>query len=379
MIVFTGSDWCGWSIRLAYDVFLQKDFRARAEGRYVLVYVDFPRKPENKAKVQDAHRNQELNRKFHVRGYPTVILTDAEGRPFGSLGYDEGGVDGFLTRVGRWQTVRIERDNVFREIDSAEGQARLHLQAATLFGVTHQTAEAAKYIDAALAYQPKNQELREELAGIAAALHGAGAGTGFVVATGGLVLTNHHVIERAKKVVVQIPERKEPISAKVIASDKRRDLALLKLDLPADVTLAPIPVARRTVGRGAKVAAFGFPVSGAVGSGLKLTTGIVSAEPDDSTRGMLLLDCRINPGNSGGPLCDVRGNVVGVVTAKSVGGYGVESFGMALPSDVVHAFLSEHLPKDQKVAPPVRAKKVLEWDEIDAQVKASVLLIVHAQ
>jgi S1-C subfamily serine protease len=376
-----------------------------------------------------------------------------------------------LTRVGRWQTVRIDRDNAFREIDSAEGQARLkaiekalallremklwmyygpafqkwlplaqkadprnesavpeslfevswllrfvgtdpgqlkpkqvaeivaeleawkkahpfkdpdraamlHLQAATLLGVTHQTAEAAKYIDAALAYQPKNQELREELAGIAAALRGVGAGTGFVVATGGLVLTNRHVIEGAKKVAVQIPERKEPVAAKVIASDSRRDLALLKLDLPADLTLAPIPVARRTVGRGAKVGAFGFPVTGAGGSGLKLTTGIISAEPDDSTRGMLLLDCRINPGNSGGPLCDVRGNVVGVVTAKSVGGYGVESFGMALPSDVVHGFLSEHLPQGQKLAPPVRAKKVLEWDEIDAQVKASVLLIVHAQ
>jgi hypothetical protein len=50
MIVFSGSDWCGWSIRLAYEVFLQKDFRARADGRYVLVFVDFPRKSQNKAK-----------------------------------------------------------------------------------------------------------------------------------------------------------------------------------------------------------------------------------------------------------------------------------------------------------------------------------------
>jgi hypothetical protein len=406
-----------------------------------------------------------------VKGYPTVVLTDAEGSPFGSFGYVEGGVDTFLTNVSRWQTVRIERDNVIRAIDSSEGEARLkaigkavallkemklwssygplfqkwlplaekadprnesgvpellfevtwllrfvgadmrefkpkqaadivteleawkkahpfkdsdraamlHLQAAILLGVTHREAEAAKYIDTALAYQPKDGELREELAAIAAALHGAGVGTGFVVAADGLVLTNHHVIEKAKKVVVRIPDRKEPVAAKVIADDSRRDLALLKLDLPADLALKPIPVAKRTVGRGAKVGAFGFPVTGAGGSGLKLTTGIVSAEPDDSTRGMLLLDCRINPGNSGGPLCDVRGNVVGVVTAKSVGGYGVESFGMALPSEVVQAFLAEHLPKGQKLVPPVRAKTALEWDEIDAQVKASVLLIMQAQ
>jgi S1-C subfamily serine protease len=206
-----------------------------------------------------------------------------------------------------------------------------------------------------------------------------GAGTGFVVASGGLVLTNHHVIEGAKKLGVQLPGRKEPVAAKVIADDSRRDLALLQLDVPADVKLQPMPVARQTVGRGAKVGAFGFPITGAVGSGLKLTTGIVSAEPDESTRGMLLLDCRINPGNSGGPLCDVRGNVVGVVTAKSVGGYGVESFGMALPVEVIHEFLSEKLPKGAKLAPAVRAKKTLEWDEIDGMVNASVLLIMQGQ
>jgi S1-C subfamily serine protease len=91
------------------------------------------------------------------------------------------------------------------------------------------------------------------------------------------------------------------------------------------------------------------------------------------------LDCRINPGNSGGPLCDVRGNVVGVVTAKSIGGHGVESFGMALPAEVVHEFLAEKLPKGAKLAPAGRAKKTLEWDEIDGMVSASVLLIVQGQ
>jgi S1-C subfamily serine protease len=269
-----------------------------------------------------------------------------------------------------------KKEHPFKDPDRA---ARLHLRAAVLLGVTRQSAEAAKYVEAAVAYHPKDRELREELAGIAAAIRGVGAGTGFVVASGGLVLTNHHVIEGAKKLGVQLPGRKEPVAAKVIADDSRRDLALLQLDVPADVKLQPMPVARQTVGRGAKVGAFGFPITGAVGSGLKLTTGIVSAEPDESTRGMLLLDCRINPGNSGGPLCDVRGNVVGVVTAKSVGGYGVESFGMALPVEVIHEFLSEKLPKGAKLAPAVRAKKTLEWDEIDGMVNASVLLIMQGQ
>ena len=54
---------------------------------------------------------------------------------------------------------------------------------------------------------------------------------------------------------------------------------------------------------------------------------------------MLLLDLKINPGNSGGPLCDAAGNVVGMVTAESIGGNTVESYGLALPAPDLDAFL----------------------------------------
>jgi serine protease Do len=89
---------------------------------------------------------------------------------------------------------------------------------------------------------------------------------------------------------------------------------------------------------------------------------------------MYLLDCKVNPGNSGGPLCDKRGQVVGLVSAKSFSGAGVESYGMAVPSGVVHEFLTANLPDYT----PTRAAAASlgEWDEVDRMVSPSVVMIL---
>jgi S1-C subfamily serine protease len=129
--------------------------------------------------------------------------------------------------------------------------------------------------------------------------------------------------------------------------------------------------------RGAKVAAFGFPMSDTVGSTLKLTTGIISALADESTEGMCVLDCRVNPGNSGGPLCDTRGHVVGMVTAKSGGGFGVDSYGMALPAATLRPFLLKHLPDTAKGIIAPDKGDAMEWEEVDRRVGPSVLMIIR--
>ena len=122
--------------------------------------------------------------------------------------------------------------------------------------------------------------------------------------------------------------------------------------------------------------AFGYPGGGAVGSGLKLTEGIISSPPDQTPDGMLLLDCRVNPGNSGGPLCDRYGNVVGVVTAKSLSGFGIDSYGMALPAGAVRDFLEKHLPGHEDQAP---GTEELAWDEIDRLIAPSVVLVLESR
>jgi len=171
------------------------------------------------------------------------------------------------------------------------------------------------------------------------------------------------------------PDEKVRVPAKVVAKDEDGDMALLKVEVPEQIELKPISISAAGVQRGARVGAFGYPGGGAVGSGLKLTVGIVSSLPDQ-TDGMLLLDCRVNPGNSGGPLCDSHGSVIGMVTAKSLSTFDTDSYGMALPAANLKKFLTKHLPKDCPMPEAATSTKRLEWDEIDRMVGASVLMIV---
>src|SRR5262249_13965395 len=90
LLVFDGSDWCGYSKRLAQQVLLTPTFRRRASEQFVLVFLDFPRGKEAQAKVQDAARNARLEKQFGVEGFPTLILADAQGRPTAGTGYQEG-------------------------------------------------------------------------------------------------------------------------------------------------------------------------------------------------------------------------------------------------------------------------------------------------
>jgi S1-C subfamily serine protease len=122
------------------------------------------------------------------------------------------------------------------------------------------------------------------------------------------------------------------------------------------------------------VAAFGYPLGNTLGRGLKLTTGVVSALPEASDENMYLLDCLVNPGNSGGPLCDQQGRVVGMVTAKSSNTQDINSYGMALPADVLQSFLTNYLPgwRPERKA----LADTLPWDEVDRTVSPSVLMVL---
>ncbi|HKS38557.1 MAG TPA: thioredoxin family protein [Verrucomicrobiae bacterium] len=97
MLDFTGSDWCGWCIKLNKEVFSTDEFAKYAKDNLVLVEVDFPQKKEQSAAQKKA--NQELEKKFKVEGYPTIIVLNAEGKKIGELGYQPGGPGPFIAQL----------------------------------------------------------------------------------------------------------------------------------------------------------------------------------------------------------------------------------------------------------------------------------------
>ena len=86
---FTGSDWCGWCIKLKDEVFSKPEFTTWAKDKVVLLELDFPRKTELPAELKE--QNEKLATKYEIQGYPTILLLDAEGEQVGALGYEKGG------------------------------------------------------------------------------------------------------------------------------------------------------------------------------------------------------------------------------------------------------------------------------------------------
>ncbi len=95
LILFTGSDWCTWCQKLDQEVFSTPHFKSWAAAKVVLLYVDFPRKKPLDAKQAGA--NQALQQQYGVRGFPTVLFTDADGRQLGEFGYQKGDAQAWTT------------------------------------------------------------------------------------------------------------------------------------------------------------------------------------------------------------------------------------------------------------------------------------------
>lgn len=158
-----------------------------------------------------------------------------------------------------------------------------------------------------------------------------GLGSGFIVSSDGVILTNAHVVRDADEVIVKLSDRRE-YKAKVLGSDKATDVAVLKIDagnLPVVSLGNP-----SQLGVGDYVLAIGSPF----GFEQSATAGIVSAKgrslPGDAYVPFIQTDVAVNPGNSGGPLFDASGAVVGINSQiySRTGGYQGVSF--AIPINV---------------------------------------------
>lgn len=158
-----------------------------------------------------------------------------------------------------------------------------------------------------------------------------GQGSGFIVSTDGLILTNAHVVQGATDVSVKLTDRRE-FQAKVLGSDPKTDVAVLKIEAKN------LPVVPMGSVRDLKVGEWVLAIGSPFGFENSVSAGVVSAKgrslPDDSFVPFIQTDVAVNPGNSGGPLFNARGEVVGINSQiySRTGGYQGLSF--AIPIDV---------------------------------------------
>lgn len=179
---------------------------------------------------------------------------------------------------------------------------------------------------------------------------GEGVGTGFIIRSDGIIVTNFHVVEGATSIMVTLPPPdSRTFEARVIGGDSDHDLAVLKVD---DQNLPTVPLGDSdSVALGERVVALGYAL--ALPGGPSVTSGIISSlartvqiqDPGGGQDGqgivrtledVLQTDAPINPGNSGGPLVDLAGNVVGINTA---GAGEAENIGFAIDINAARPFI----------------------------------------
>ena len=131
LLDFTGSDWCGWCIKLNNEVFKHEPFKIGVKDSFVLVELDFPK---DKSKLSEATQaqNKELGKKYAVQGYPTILLCDAEGRPYAATGYQKGGPEKYIEHLNELRAGKAKRDEAFAAAGKAQGVEKAKLLVAAL-------------------------------------------------------------------------------------------------------------------------------------------------------------------------------------------------------------------------------------------------------
>jgi S1-C subfamily serine protease len=179
---------------------------------------------------------------------------------------------------------------------------------------------------------------------------GEATGTGFVVRTDGVIVTNQHVIEGAQSVTVTLPAPDgRTLDATVVATDQQHDLGVLRVDasgLPT-VTLGDsndLQLGQQVIALGYALGLKGGPtVTSGIVSSLDRTIDVQDPNAASGTRtyaDVLQTDAAINPGNSGGPLIDLDGNVIGI---DSAGSSSAENIGFAIAIDAAKPLIQQAL------------------------------------
>lgn len=97
LLDFTGSDWCGWCIKIDNEIFSKPEFQEYAKKNLELVELDFPRRKTLPANVKA--QNEKLAQEYGIQGYPTIIVLNSKGKKVGELGYMPGGAPAFIAEL----------------------------------------------------------------------------------------------------------------------------------------------------------------------------------------------------------------------------------------------------------------------------------------
>lgn len=190
-----------------------------------------------------------------------------------------------------------------------------------------------------------------------------GVGSGFILTADGFIMTNAHVVDGADEVLVTLTDKRE-FKAKIIGTDKRSDVAVVKIEASGLPAVKVGDVGRLRVGEW--VMAIGSPF----GLENSVTAGIVSAKQRDTGDFLPFIqtDVAINPGNSGGPLINMRGEVVGInsqIYSRSGGFMGIS---FAIPMDEA-VRVSEQLRTSGRVA---RGRIGVQIEQVSKDVAESI-------
>jgi putative serine protease PepD len=229
---------------------------------------------------------------------------------------------------------------VFDGGDTTTVQASPSAPAASSDAATPAVASARGVTDVSALYE----RVRAGVVSVETRTSGGGAtGSGFVLDHDGYVLTNDHVVARARSVRVRFADG-GPVAAKVIGTDESSDLALLKVGAAGQQLKMLRLGSSSTIKVGQPAIAIGNPF-GLRGS---LTTGVVSAVGRSITApnnfpidNVIQTDAAINPGNSGGPLLDGSGNVIGVNAQIATTTQANSGVGFAIPIDIAKQVIAD--------------------------------------
>lgn len=164
-------------------------------------------------------------------------------------------------------------------------------------------------------------------------------GSGVIIDAAGHILTNAHVVDKASKIFIALPDSQKELQAEMIGQDLRIDLAVLKITEAGDYPFLP-PASSTDLLLGETVIAIGNPL----GLGHSITTGIISSLERRIQVGrqqssiFIQTDALINPGNSGGPLININGELIGINTAIAQQAQGI---GFSIPIDTAKRILSD--------------------------------------
>jgi serine protease Do len=197
------------------------------------------------------------------------------------------------------------------------------------------------------------------------------SGTGFVVAAGGIILTNRHVVEGGTRFTVRLDGAKEQ-PAELVTIDKEQDLALLRVKSEAALPVVTFSDGDK-VNEGANCYVLGFPLIDRMGESIKVTQGIVSGSGRGDVGADVVIDAKVNPGNSGGPLLDKFGRVIGIITMKTRAATFEDSYGLAIGSSKILEFLQKNNVTVSKAAPGTAA---LTAEDVAAKVKPATVCIL---